>query len=187
MSSAVACVADGNSPAGRLRRARIRPDYDPDIAPEAQVSRLPARMAGTAAKLRSPILSRGGDQTLTLYPIVNAAAVFSRLAAIAILLTAGLRSQQTAQLRPRTAPAATMPGRASGNGRREFPPGFTAAALKASPHAALDCVACHSDITVPYLCPPWISRAQSVRLSKGVGCHGCRSIRKPPSQSSRSC
>jgi predicted CXXCH cytochrome family protein len=69
-----------------------------------------------------------------------------RLAAIATLLTAGLRGQQAAQLRAEDCAGCHDSGPRVGKRQAGMPPGFNAAALKASPHAALECVACHMDI-----------------------------------------
>jgi cytochrome b subunit of formate dehydrogenase len=69
-----------------------------------------------------------------------------RLAAIATILTSGLRGQATAQLRSEDCAGCHDSGPRTGKRQAGVPPGFNAAALKASPHAALDCVACHSDI-----------------------------------------
>ena len=69
-----------------------------------------------------------------------------RLAAILTLLTAGLTGQQAAQLRSEDCAGCHDPGPRTGKRQPGVPPGFNAAALKSSPHAALDCVACHSGI-----------------------------------------
>ena len=86
-----------------------------------------------------------------------------RLAAIAILLTTGLRSQQPAQLRAEDCAGCHDSGSRIGKREAGVPPGYNAAALKASPHAALDCVACHSDIK---------EAPHPVRLKK-VDCGSC--------------
>lgn len=69
-----------------------------------------------------------------------------RLAAIATLLTAGLQGQQPAQLHSEDCAGCHDSGPRIGKRQAGVPPGFNAAALKASPHSTLDCVACHSDI-----------------------------------------
>jgi len=69
-----------------------------------------------------------------------------RLAAIATLSTTGLLGQQVAQLRSEDCAGCHDSGPRTGKRQAGVPPGFNAGALKASPHAALECVACHSDI-----------------------------------------
>src|SRR5271165_4994643 len=69
-----------------------------------------------------------------------------RLAAIATLLTSCLSGRQAAQLRAEDCAGCHDSGPRIGKRQAGVPPGFNAAALKASPHATLDCVACHSDI-----------------------------------------
>src|ERR1017187_7541551 len=74
------------------------------------------------------------------------AANLVRLGAIAILLTTGLRGQQAPTLKAEDCAGCHDSGPRVGKRQPGVPPGFNAAALKASPHAALDCVSCHSDI-----------------------------------------
>src|ERR1017187_8450457 len=69
-----------------------------------------------------------------------------RFAATATLLTAGLRGQQPAKLSSEDCAGCHDAGPRTGKRQAGVPPGFNAAALKASPHAAVDCVACHSDV-----------------------------------------
>src|ERR1035441_4100770 len=69
-----------------------------------------------------------------------------RLAAVATLLTTSLCGQQAAQLHSDDCAGCHDAGPRTGKRQAGVPPGFHAAALKASPHAALECVACHSDI-----------------------------------------
>jgi hypothetical protein len=69
-----------------------------------------------------------------------------RLAAMATLLTAGLRGQQAAQLHSDDCAGCHDSGPRAGKRQAGVPPGFNSPALKASPHASLECVACHSDI-----------------------------------------
>ncbi len=69
-----------------------------------------------------------------------------RLAAIAILLTSGLHSQQAAAPRSEDCAGCHDSGPQIGKRQPGVPPGFHAAALKASPHAGLDCVSCHAAI-----------------------------------------
>ena len=71
-----------------------------------------------------------------------------RLAAAAVALAAGLAGQQTPPpaLKAEDCAGCHDSGPRAGKRQPGVPPGFNAAALKASPHAALDCVACHSDI-----------------------------------------
>src|ERR1039458_6505796 len=70
----------------------------------------------------------------------------TRLAAIATLLTTSLLGQPAAQPRSEDCAGCHDSGPRVGKRQAGVPPGFHAAALKASPHAALECVACHSDI-----------------------------------------
>src|ERR1035441_3186288 len=69
-----------------------------------------------------------------------------RLGAIATLLSTGLRGQPAPQLTSEDCAGCHDAGPRLGKRQAGVPPGFNAAALKASPHATLDCVACHSDI-----------------------------------------
>ena len=74
-----------------------------------------------------------------------------RLAALATLLTTGLRGQQAAQLSSEDCAGCHDSGPRTGKREPGVPPNFNAAALKASAHAALDCVSCHTDIkAVPH-------------------------------------
>jgi cytochrome b subunit of formate dehydrogenase len=75
------------------------------------------------------------------------AAQVVRVAVIAMIATSGLSGQKTPP--PPTAEDCAGchdAGPQAGKRQPGVPPGIHAAALKASPHAALDCVACHSDI-----------------------------------------
>jgi cytochrome b subunit of formate dehydrogenase len=69
-----------------------------------------------------------------------------RLAAIAALLATGSRGQQASQPHAEDCAGCHDSGPRIGKRQAGVPPGFNAAALKASPHAALECTACHSDI-----------------------------------------
>lgn len=69
-----------------------------------------------------------------------------RVAVILITLTAGLHGQNAPQLRSEDCAACHDAGTRTGKRQPGVPPPFHAAALKASPHAALDCVSCHGDI-----------------------------------------
>jgi len=69
-----------------------------------------------------------------------------RLAAIATLLSVGLCGRQASPLHSEDCAGCHNTGPRSGKRQAGVPPGFNAAALKASPHAAVECVACHSDI-----------------------------------------
>ena len=69
-----------------------------------------------------------------------------RVVAIAIIYAAGLCGQNTPQLRPQDCAGCHDTGPPKGKRQPGVPPGFNAAALKASPHADLDCVACHAGI-----------------------------------------
>jgi cytochrome b subunit of formate dehydrogenase/uncharacterized protein with PIN domain len=69
-----------------------------------------------------------------------------RAAAIAILLTTCLRSQTAPQIKNEDCAGCHEAAARAGKRQAGVPPGFNAAALKASPHAALDCTSCHSDI-----------------------------------------
>ena len=92
-----------------------------------------------------------------------------RLAAIAIILTPGLPGQQPAPPRAEDCAGCHDSGPRIGKRQPGVPPGFHAAALKASPHAALECVACHSAIkevphpekVAPVDCGPCHSDEQS--------------------------
>src|ERR1017187_2856891 len=65
---------------------------------------------------------------------------------MATLLSTSLRGQQAAALKAEDCAGCHDAGPRAGKRQAGMPPGFNAAALKASPHAALECVACHSDI-----------------------------------------
>ena len=69
-----------------------------------------------------------------------------RVAAIAIISTPGLLGQQPAVPRAEDCAGCHDSGLRTGKRQPGVPPGFNAAALKASPHAGLECVNCHSDI-----------------------------------------
>jgi cytochrome b subunit of formate dehydrogenase len=70
----------------------------------------------------------------------------ARVAVVAMIVTSGLAGQQTAQLHSEDCAGCHDSGPRTGRREPGVPPGFNAAALKASPHASLECVACHSDI-----------------------------------------
>src|ERR1017187_2587189 len=108
-----------------------------------------------------------------------------RLAAIATLLTTGLRGQQPAQLHSEDCAGCHDAGRRVGKRQAGMPPGFHAAALKASPHAALECVACHSDIKeVPHpekLAPVDCGLCHSGEKSQyGGSVHGKKAAQNDP-------
>jgi cytochrome b subunit of formate dehydrogenase len=69
-----------------------------------------------------------------------------RAAAIAILLPLALRGQNAPQIKNEDCAGCHDAGPRTGRRQAGVPPGFNAAALKASPHASLDCTSCHSDI-----------------------------------------
>jgi len=108
-----------------------------------------------------------------------------RLAAIATLLTAGLSGQQAAQPHAEDCLGCHDPGPRAGKRQAGVPPGFHAAALKASPHAALDCVACHSDIKeVPHpekLTPVNCGQCHSEEQSQyAASVHGKKAAQNDP-------
>ena len=76
---------------------------------------------------------------------MRAAAVLSG-AAIALLFTTTLRAQKAEAPRAEDCAGCHDAGPRTGKRQAGTPPGFHAAALKASPHAALGCVDCHTDI-----------------------------------------
>src|ERR1039457_3511149 len=65
---------------------------------------------------------------------------------MATLLTASLGGQQPAALKAEDCAGCHDAAPRVGKRQPGVPPGIHAAALKASPHAALECIACHSDI-----------------------------------------
>ncbi len=69
-----------------------------------------------------------------------------RVATITIATTPGLLGQQPALPRAEDCAGCHDSGPRAGKRQPGVPPGFNSAALKASPHAALECVNCHSDI-----------------------------------------
>ena len=69
-----------------------------------------------------------------------------RIAAAAIVLAAISHAQQSATPKAEDCAGCHDSGPRTGNREPGVPPPFHAAALKASPHAALECVACHADI-----------------------------------------
>src|ERR1035437_1507968 len=69
-----------------------------------------------------------------------------RLAAIATLSTTGLLGQQVAQLKSEDCAGCHDAGPRTGKRQAGVPPGLPSAALKASRPAAVECVACHSDV-----------------------------------------
>ncbi len=69
-----------------------------------------------------------------------------RLAVIATLFVSGLSGRQAAPPRSEDCAGCHDSGPRVGKRQPGVPPGYHAAALKASPHAALECTACHSDI-----------------------------------------
>ena len=108
-----------------------------------------------------------------------------RLAAIATLLTTGLPGQQAAQPHAEDCLGCHDPGPRIGKRQPGVPPGFHAAALKASPHAALDCVACHSDIKeVPHpekLAPVDCGQCHSEEQSQyAASVHGKKAAQNDP-------
>jgi len=74
------------------------------------------------------------------------AALLTRIAVAAIAVAAGLRGQQAAPPKAEDCAGCHDSGPRTGKRQPGVPPGFNAAALKASPHASLDCVSCHTDI-----------------------------------------
>ena len=68
------------------------------------------------------------------------------MAILATVVTAGLWAQQAPQLRTEDCAGCHDAGPRVGKREPGVPPAFHAAALKASPHAGLECVACHSSI-----------------------------------------
>ena len=71
-----------------------------------------------------------------------------RLAAAALALAAGLAGQQTPPPALKAEDCAGCHDAGPRTGKRQpgVPPGYNAAALKASPHNGVDCTACHADI-----------------------------------------
>lgn len=65
---------------------------------------------------------------------------------VGLTLPTSLSSQQPAPPKSEDCAACHDSGPQAGKRQPGVPPGFHAAALKASPHAALDCTSCHSDI-----------------------------------------
>ena len=63
-----------------------------------------------------------------------------------LAVAAGLRGQPAAELHSEDCAGCHDPGPRTGKRQPGVPPGFNAVALKASPHATLDCTSCHSDI-----------------------------------------
>src|ERR1019366_8204845 len=104
---------------------------------------------------------------------------------MATLLTASLRGQQPAPVKSEDCAGCHDSGPRTGKRQAGVPPGFHAAALKASPHAALECVACHSDIKeVPHAdklarvdCGLCHSEEQS---QYGASVHGKKAAQKDP-------
>src|SRR5271157_6652008 len=111
--------------------------------------------------------------------------ILLRLAAIATVMTSGLCGQQPAQPRAEDCLGCHDPGPRVGNRQPGVPPGFNAAALKASPHAALDCVACHSGIKeVPH--PEKLARVDCGQCHSeeqsqyGASVHGKKAAQNDP-------
>ncbi len=75
-----------------------------------------------------------------------AARTVVRIAAIAIFLAAALPGQQSAAPKAEDCAGCHDTGPRTGKRQPGVPPPFNAAALKASPHASLECVDCHADI-----------------------------------------
>ena len=74
-----------------------------------------------------------------------------RRALVLLAMAAGARASAAAAPTSEDCLACHEPGARVGKRKPGEPPGFNAAALKASPHAGLECVACHSDVTdVPH-------------------------------------
>ncbi len=69
-----------------------------------------------------------------------------RLALALLALATSLPAQQTALPKNEDCAGCHDSGPRTGRRQAGVPPGFNAAALKASPHAALDCVSCHGDV-----------------------------------------
>ena len=108
-----------------------------------------------------------------------------RLAAIAIISTTGLWGQQPAQPKAEDCAGCHDSGPRAGKRQPGVPPGFNAAALKASPHAGLECVACHTAIKeVPHpekLPPVDCGSCHSEEMSQYSGSvHGKRAAQKDP-------
>lgn len=76
-----------------------------------------------------------------------AAAQVVRVAVTAMIVTSGLTAQKpSSALTAEDCAGCHDSGPQTGKRQPGVPPGFHAAALKASPHASLECVACHADI-----------------------------------------
>ena len=69
-----------------------------------------------------------------------------QLALTLVALAAGLRGQQAKPPSSEDCAACHDAGPRVGKRQPGVPPGIHAAALKASPHAAVECTACHSDV-----------------------------------------
>jgi len=99
--------------------------------------------------------------------------------------TSGLLAQQAAQLHAADCAGCHDSGPQAGKREAGVPPGFNAAALKASPHGDLECVACHSDIKeVPHpekLAPVDCGSCHPDELSQYSGSvHGRKAAQKDP-------
>ena len=108
-----------------------------------------------------------------------------RIAAIATLLTTGLTAQQPAPPKNDDCAGCHDPGPRTARRQAGVPPNFHAAALKASPHAGLDCVSCHTDIKeVPH--PDKLARVDCGQCHPGqqsqyaASVHGRKSAQNDP-------
>ena len=89
-----------------------------------------------------------------------------RLALAFLALSAGLPGQEAAKVSSEDCAAChERRARAPASARPARPPPFNAAALRASPHAGLDCTACHADI----------KEFRTPRSWRRVDCGGCHS------------
>jgi predicted CXXCH cytochrome family protein len=130
-----------------------------------------------------------------------------RLAVAILALAAGLRGQEAAPPSSEDCAACHEPGPSAGKRRPGDAPNFNAAALKASPHADLDCTSCHGDLKeLPH--PDKLAKvdcgschadeqkqyAESVHGRKAAagdssapgckGCHGTHGVLRPSSPGS---
>jgi len=133
--------------------------------------------------------------------------MLARLAVLALALAASLAAQQAPALKAEDCAGCHDAGPRTGRRQPGVPPGFNAAALKASPHNGVDCTACHADIKeVPHpeklapvacgACHPAEQEQYSASLhgtaaSHGdpyapgcKGCHGTHNILRPSTPNS---
>jgi predicted CXXCH cytochrome family protein len=133
---------------------------------------------------------------------VKIAGTAARLAVAILALAAGLHGQEAAPPSSEDCAACHEPGPSAGKRRPGEAPNFNAAALKASPHADLDCTSCHADVKeVPH--PDKLAKvdcgachtgeqkqyAESVHGRKAAGgdssapgckgCHGAHGVLRP--------